>query len=134
MTMHAHIMPDALPRRVLADLAQGPRRRQLPFAALVMTPELRAAIEREAHSLLDAATFLIDFLNAADRPTLDMEPDAEGEAEPDEASAQPVTLAPDWVRPVQVIRPTRRQMRQAYRRNGDPIPANLCGLFGRAFA
>jgi hypothetical protein len=38
------------------------------------------------------------------------------------------------VRTTNFLRPTRSQMRQAYRRNGDPVPVNLCGLFGRAWA
>ncbi|WP_424140336.1 hypothetical protein [Roseomonas chloroacetimidivorans] len=64
---------------------------------------------------------------------MDIEPDVEGEAEPEEASQQPVTLVPDWARPVQVVRPSHREMREAYRRNGDPIPANLrYDIFGRA--
>ena len=77
---------------------------------------------------------LIALLDAADASSADMEPDAEGEAEPAEASARPVTLPPNWVLPVQHITPTRAQMRAAYRRNGDPVPVNLRGLFGRAGA
>ena len=49
-------------------------------------------------------------LDAMDRD-VDMEPDADGEAEPDEVSAQPATLAPDW-QPAQVIRfPARQAVR-----------------------
>jgi hypothetical protein len=86
----------------------------------------------EARAALDGAAYFVNFLDAADRPTIDLETDADGEADAIEASAQPVTLAPPPVRAVQQHRPTRRQMRAAYRRNGDPIPANLRGLFGRA--
>ncbi|WP_424135139.1 hypothetical protein [Roseomonas chloroacetimidivorans] len=76
-------------------------------------------------------TNTIDMLDALDGD-YDLEPDAEGEAEPDEASQQPVTLVPDWVRPVQVLRPSHREMRDAYRRIGAPIPANLrFDIFGR---
>ena len=38
------------------------------------------------------------------------------------------------VRPIDIFRPTRAEMRDAYRRNGDPVPVNLCGLLGRAWA
>ena len=61
-----------------------------------------------------------------------MEPDVDGEAEVDEARAQPVTLCPDHSRAV-TYRPSARQQRAAYRRNGDPIPANFRrfgGVFG----
>ncbi|MCR0980623.1 hypothetical protein [Roseomonas populi] len=147
MAVHAHITPGALPRRVLADQAHDPRRRPLPFAAAVMTAELRAAIEQKAQQLmdearaaLDGAAYLIDFLDAADRPILDMEPDADGEASDDVGEEEhqepwdaPITLAPD-ITHARVIRPTRRQMAAAYRRVGAPVPANLRGLFGRAWA
>jgi len=109
------------------------RRRSAGFIPAVITPELRAAIEREARSLLDAATFLIDYLNEADQPIMDLEPDADGEAEADEASVQPVTLSPDRASPL-TYRPSARQQRAAYRRNGDRIPSNLRrlnGLFDR---
>jgi hypothetical protein len=72
--------------------------------------------------------------NAADAPLLDMEPDADGEAEPDEASAQPFTLAMDRFPPV-VHRPSVAQMRRAYRETGAAVPANLrFDIFGRARA
>jgi hypothetical protein len=77
---------------------------------------------------------LIALLDAVDAQHADMEPDHDGEPEPIEAAGQPVTLAPPPVRAVQQHRPTRRQMAVAYRRNGDPIPANLRGLLGRVFA
>jgi hypothetical protein len=79
-------------------------------------------------------TDAIDMLDALDAQHADMEPDVEGEAEPDEASIQPTILTPDWIRPVMLHRPSPAEMRAAYRRNGDPVPANLRGLFGRAFA
>jgi len=116
-----------------AHTIPGGAGRRTPFAAAVMTADLRAAISREATQLLDAATFLLDFLNAADAPAEDMEPDHDGEAETVEGWLQPVTLAPP-VRPVVTIRPTRAQMRAAYRRIGAPVPAELRGLIGRAFA
>ncbi|MBP0493996.1 hypothetical protein [Roseomonas indoligenes] len=105
-----------------------------------MTPKLRVEMGRKAEELLDearaamdGAAYLIGFLDAADRPVMDLEPDCDGEDEPEEASAQPVTLAPDRVCDT-VHRPTRRQMVAAYRRVGAPVPANLRGLFGRAWA
>jgi hypothetical protein len=52
---------------------------------------------------------LIALLDAADAPYADLEPDAEGEAAPDEASAQPVTLAPDRSNVV-VLRRKRTQV------------------------
>lgn len=132
----------------------------------VLTPALRARIEAKVASLLDNATMLLGVLDDADRATFDMEPDFDGEEdnqdccaaadddpvsmpdrqnrndfaagtpEDDEASAQPITLSPDR-RPVVVYRPTAKEMRAAYRRNGDPIPANLRrfrGLTGSARA
>ncbi|TPG45688.1 hypothetical protein EAH89_26155 [Roseomonas nepalensis] len=102
----------------------------------VLTPALRARIEAKVASLLDGATMLLRVLDDADRANLDMEPDADGEAEVAEASGQPLTLSPDRS-PVVVHRPTAREMRAAYRRNGDPVPANLRrfgGGFGSAHA
>ncbi|WP_043838364.1 hypothetical protein [Muricoccus aerilatus] len=120
--------------------AEG-RRRGAGFIPAVMTPELRAEIRNRAENLmdearaaLDGATYLINLLDAADRPVIDLEPNADGEAEPDEASAQPVTLSPDRV-PVLTYRPSVRQQRAAYRCNGDPVPTNLRrGMFGSARA
>jgi hypothetical protein len=135
MTTHALITPTAPPRRSLCALRVAPdARRRPPATPLSVPPETRSRISAEIRSLLDRAETLIDFLNAADAPLLDMEPDAEGEAEPDEASAQPFTLAMDRFPPV-VHRPSAREMRQAYRRTGSPIPANLrFDIFGRARA
>lgn len=116
----------------------GVGRRTLPFAAAVMTPELRAEIRNRAESLmdeaqaaLDGAFYLINLLDAADRPVIDLEPDADSEAEPDEANAQPLTLSPDHC-PLAIHRPSAAQQRAAYRRNGDAIPSNL-RRFGRMF-
>jgi hypothetical protein len=132
--------------------------RRPPIVPLSVPPEIRARITGEIRSLLDRAEALIDFLNAADAPLLDLEPDADGEAEPDEASAQPLTLAPDranvvqmprrlrhvegitsaapidWAAsmPAAVHRPSNREMRRAYRETGAPVPANLrFDIFGR---
>jgi hypothetical protein len=106
-------------------------RRRRTITPLSVPPEIRARISAEIRSLLDRAEALIDFLNAADAPLLDMEPDTDGEAEPDEASAQPITLAMDRFPPV-VHRPSAAQMRAAYRRIGAAIPANLrFDIFGR---
>ncbi|TPG41934.1 hypothetical protein EAH89_28215 [Roseomonas nepalensis] len=92
---------------------------------MILTPALRARIEA-------LAAFLVDLLDAADAPHADIEPDTDGELEPDEASTQPATLCPDRAR-VRTYRPSARQQCAACRRNGDPIPANLRrfgGVFG----
>ena len=110
----------------------GRRRRPESMAAMVLTPVVRARMEAQISAFLDSANFLLDMLDAADAQHADMEPDCDGEADVDEASAQPVTLSPDRSRAV-TYRPSARQMRAAYRRNGDPIPANLRrfnGIFG----
>jgi hypothetical protein len=109
-------------------------RRRPSVTPLSLPPEIRAGITKEIRSLLDRAETLIDFLNAADAPLLDMEPDADGEAEPEEASARPLTLAMDRFPPV-VHRPSVAQMRRAYRETGAAVPANLrFDIFGRARA
>jgi hypothetical protein len=78
-------------------------------------------------------TDALDMLDRLDGDT-DLEPDAEGEAEPEEASAQPLTLAMDRFPPV-VHRPSIAQMRRAYRETGAAVPANLrFDIFGRARA
>jgi hypothetical protein len=106
-------------------------RRTPPAIPLSVPPEIRTRISAEIRSLLDRADALIDFLNAADAPLLDLEPDTDGEAEPDEASAQPITLAMDRFPPV-VHRPSVAQMRRAYRETGAAVPANLrFDIFGR---
>jgi hypothetical protein len=89
-----------------------------------------AARSRRRAELEDIITRAIAQLDAMDWDP-DLEPDEDGEEDADEASAQPITLSPDR-RPVVVHRPSARQMRAAYRRNGDPIPANLRG-FGSVF-
>jgi hypothetical protein len=109
-------------------------RRRPAVTPLSVPPEIRTRISAEIRSLLDRADALIDFLNAADAPLLDLEPDADGEAEPDEASAQPFTLAMDRFPPV-VHRPSVAQMHCAYRKTGAAVPANLrFDIFGRARA
>jgi hypothetical protein len=106
-------------------------RRRPTIIPLSVAPEIRSKITEEIRTLLDRAEALIDFLNAADAPLLDLEPDYDSEAEPDEASAQPITLAMDRFPPV-VHRPSGAQMRRAYRETGAPIPANLrADIFGR---
>ena len=115
---------------------EGRRRSPESMAAVVITPDVRACLRRQIEALLDAATFLMDMLDAADAQHADMEPDCDGEADADEASVQPVMLSPDRCRAV-THRLSARQMRAAYRRNGDPIPANLRrfnGVFGSARA
>jgi hypothetical protein len=105
--------------------------RRAPIFPITVEPQIRAGIEAEIRVLLDRANNLIDFLNAADAPLLDLEPDHDGEASPDEASAQPFTLAMDRFPPV-VHRPSAAQMRCAYRETGTAVPANLrFDIFGR---
>lgn len=80
--------PDPASRRRPAALPAAPRRRRAPslpahlahFAPLLQD---RARIE----GLVD---FLIELLDALDAPLADLEPDADGEAEPEEVSLQPV--------------------------------------------
>jgi hypothetical protein len=132
MAEHALITPTTPPRRSLcaSGVATDARRRRT-ITPLSVPPEIRAKITEEIRSLLDRAEALIDFLNAADAPLLDMEPDVDGEADPDEASAQAFTLAMDRFPPI-VHRPSVAEMRRAYRKIGAPIPANLrYDIFGR---
>ncbi|MFC0389492.1 hypothetical protein [Muricoccus vinaceus] len=106
------------------------------MAAMVLTPAVRDRMEAQISAFLDSANFLLDMLDAADAQHADKEPDSDGEAEADEASTQPSTLSPDRARAI-THRPSARQMRAAYRRNGDPIPSNLRrfnGVFGSAGA
>lgn len=102
--------------------ADGMRRRPTEPVAVILTPALCSRIEV-------LAAFLVDLRDAADAPRADMEPDTQGEAEPDEASRQLATLCPDWA-PVRTYRPSARQQRAAFCRNRDPIPANLRRLGG----
>jgi hypothetical protein len=135
MAEHALITPTVPPRRSLcaSGVAMDARRRP-PITPLSVPPEIRARIAEEVRSLLDRAEALIDFLAAADAPLLDLEPDYDGEAEPDETSAQPLTLVMDRFPPV-VHRPSVAQMRRAYRETGAAVPANLrFDIFGRARA
>ncbi|WP_424140004.1 hypothetical protein [Roseomonas chloroacetimidivorans] len=109
---------------VLSIFSRAPGRRPPELAPVAELRALREMLE-------GLVTNTIDFLDSLESDT-DLEPDVEGEAEPDEVSAQPVTLVPDWIRPVQVLRPSHREMRDAYRRAGEPIPANLrFDIFGR---
>jgi hypothetical protein len=132
MTTHALITPTVPPRRSLCAFGVATDTRRTPPAIpLSVPPEIRTRISAEIRSLLDRADALIDFLNAADAPLLDLEPDTDGEAEPDEASAQPLALAMDRFPPV-VHRPSVAQMRRAYRETGAAVPANLrFDIFGR---
>jgi hypothetical protein len=90
-----------------------------------------AGEKRTLRAQLEALiTDALDMLDRLDGDT-DLEPDADYEAEPDEASAQPITLAMDRFPPV-VHRPSVAQMRQAYRETGAAVPANLrFDIFGR---
>jgi hypothetical protein len=81
---------------VAVDHSLGKGEVERPFLSALQRARIEAEVER-----------LIALLDAADAPFADMEPDHEGEAEPDEASAQPATLAPDRVS-AQVIAFPRR--------------------------
>jgi hypothetical protein len=133
MAEHALITSTTPPRRVpIAELGEGRRPVVPPLSArcgekgISSTDTLRAQLEA-------LITDALDMLDDLDGDT-NMEPDAEGEAEPDEASAQPFTLAMDRFPPV-VHRPSAAQMRRAYRKIGAAVPANLrFDIFGRARA
>lgn len=112
MTTHAHITSGTTPRRVRLRLMSGFRRRPAPLT----TAELRARLEAIAAEAIDAAGQAIALLDELDARHADMEPDVEGEAEPDEATAQPATLAPDWVRPVPGRAPTISEQFAKYHR------------------
>jgi hypothetical protein len=158
MAEHALTTPTVAPRRVpLAELGEGRRPVVLPLFArsgemgISSTDTLRAQLEA-------LITDALDMLDDLDGDT-NLEPDADGEAEPEEASAQPLTLAPDRANVVQmprrlrhvegitssapidwashmppvVHRPSVAQMRRAYRETGAAVPANLrFDIFGRA--
>lgn len=71
--------------------------RRLPAAVGVSlkrgrSPALPCTVRARLEQLIEEA---IEALDALDAGHADMEPDADGEAEPDEASAQHATLAPD---------------------------------------
>ena len=57
----------------------------------------RVALLERRERILDLAEALLDLADAMDAPLEDREPEPV-EAEDDEASQQPVTLAPDWLR------------------------------------
>ncbi|PZP42407.1 MAG: hypothetical protein DI601_18330 [Azospirillum brasilense] len=61
----------------------------------------RVALLERRERILDLAEALLDLADAMDAPLEDREPEPI-EAEDDEATLQPVTLAPDWVQPVKV--------------------------------
>jgi hypothetical protein len=57
----------------------------------------RLALLERRERILDLAEALLDLADAMDAPLMDREPEPV-EAEDDEATQQPVTLAPDWLR------------------------------------
>ena len=57
----------------------------------------RLALLERRERILDLAEALLDLADAMDAPLMDREPEPV-EAEDDEATRQPVTLAPDWLR------------------------------------
>lgn len=119
-------MPQAVEQHS-TNLRRRPRSRVRVGLSRRRSSSVPAALRARLERLIEEA---IEALNALDAQHADLEPDHDGEAEPGEVSAQPVTLAPD--RRLVVHRPSARQQRAAYRRNGDPIPSNLRrGLFGR---
>jgi hypothetical protein len=85
----------------------APQGRRTSPATAQNAPALRLSAADRAR-IEAAISALIDLLDAA-APDAEAEPDCEGEPCADEVSAQPVTLAPAWVRPV----PLRRASRSA---------------------
>ncbi|WP_426957990.1 hypothetical protein [Muricoccus radiodurans] len=102
----------------ISTLTIGRRRRGGfdPLADAARDPTIRSRLEALAARIIAA-------LDAADAPTLDMEPDVDGEAEPAEFSLQPIALAPS-VRPI-AYQPSPATMRTAYRATGGRVPRNL---------
>jgi hypothetical protein len=143
MATHALITPTVPPRR--APLAEAGELRR-PFRdGGISAPVIPILFPRPGENLTSLAekkrdictqlealiTDALDMLDGLDGDT-DLEPDADGEAEPDEASAQPFTFSMDRFPPV-VHRPSAAEMRRAYRKIGAPIPGNLrFDIFGRA--
>ncbi|APT48409.1 hypothetical protein BSA145_21325 (plasmid) [Bacillus safensis] len=78
----------------------------------------RVALLEQRERILDLAEALLDLADAMDAPLEDREPEPV-EAEDDEATLQPVTLAPDWVRPVKVS--CRGAILHAFRAPGEPV-------------
>ena len=123
MATHAHITPAVVARRRLARATRLTSRRAAP----ITVPNVRARLE-------EAIQRAIETLDAFDAQRADLEPDADAEPDTDDCcQASDDILAPK-LRSERVRLPTLAEMRAAYRRNGDPIPANLRGLLGRAWA
>jgi hypothetical protein len=96
----------------------------------------RVALLERRERILDLAEALLDLADAMDAPLEDREPEPV-EAEDDEATLQPVTLVPDWVRAVKVRHGDaprssgkvchmkvlhRATPLQAFRAPGEPLP------------
>lgn len=85
----------------------------------------RVALLERRERILDLAEALLDLADAMDAPLEDREPEPV-EAADDEATLQPVTLAPDWLR----TKNGRRAVKvrhcaapfQAFRAPGEPLP------------
>ena len=93
-----------LPRRVHRAARMAARTGRKPR----FTPAERQAIATLREAILDRVEQLLDLADALDGDP-DLEPDADGEAEPDEASLHPATLAADRVPAVLVRPPARMQ-------------------------
>lgn len=116
MAKHAHttgastreaFLDGGTPRRVLLPSVGWARRPALPTTGTTSPRRPLAAdllaLEGEQGAITsdilrarleNLAQQVIDMLDALDAQYADLEPDHDGEAEPDEASAQPATLAP----------------------------------------
>ena len=114
MTNHASVVPLAgHPRYRPVRVPTQPALGDVVFlgAGGITIPD--AAPRRVVHALLD---LLLDRLDAHDAATADMEPDHDGEAEADEASAQSATLAGAQV-PARLVR-----LPVAFGSPGSPVP------------
>lgn len=79
----------------------------------------RVALLERRERILDLAEALLDLADAMDAPLEDREPEPV-EADDDEASQQPVTLAPDWLR-------TKNGRRAEARHGGAPQSSRQIG-------
>jgi hypothetical protein len=79
----------------------------------------RVALLERRERILDLAEALLDLADAMDAPLEDREPEPV-EAEDDEATLQPVTLAPDWLR-------TKNGRRAEARHGGAPQSSRQIG-------
>lgn len=128
-----HVVPSDLRRVLFPQLKRDRRAEGVSSAHPCLTlrgekgpvslPTLRARLEAVAAEAIETAATAIEFLDELDARHADREPDHDGEAEPDEAGAQPVTLAPDWVRPKSGRAPTISEQYAEYCRVTGQAPS-----------